>query len=46
MQNPPSVKISTLGARAGLVGAMSYALSEKRGHVLTHGSLMTASGAK
>lgn len=46
MQNPPSVKISTLGARAGLVGAMSYALSEMRGHVLTHGSLMTASGAK
>jgi len=25
---------------------MSYALSEMRGHVLTHGSLMTASGAK
>ena len=46
MQNPPSVKISTLGARAGLVGAMSYALSEMRGHVLTHGSLITASGAK
>ena len=46
MQNPPSVKISTLGARAGLVGAMSYALSEMRGHVLTHGSLMTASDAK
>jgi predicted NBD/HSP70 family sugar kinase len=46
MQNPPSVKISTLGARAGLVGAMSYALSEMRGRVLTHGSLMTASGAK
>jgi predicted NBD/HSP70 family sugar kinase len=46
MQNPPSVKISTLGARAGLVGAMSYALSEMRGHVLTHGSLMTASSAK
>jgi predicted NBD/HSP70 family sugar kinase len=46
MQNPPSVKISTLGARAGLVGAMSYALSEMRGYVLTHGSLMTASGAK
>ena len=46
MQNPPTVKISTLGARAGLVGAMSYALSEMRGHVLTHGSLMTASGAK
>ena len=46
MQNPPSVIISTLGARAGLVGAMSYALSEMRGHVLTHGSLITASGAK
>ena len=46
MQNPPSVKISTLGARAGLVGAMSYALSEMRGHVLTHGSLITARGAK
>lgn len=46
MQKPPIVKISTLGARAGLVGAMSYALSEMRGHVLTHGSLMTASGAK
>lgn len=46
MQNPPSVKISTLGARAGLVGAMSYALSEMRGHVLMHGSLVTASGAK
>ncbi len=46
MQNPPSVNISTLGARAGLVGAMSYALSEMRGHVLTHGSLITASGAK
>ena len=46
MHNPPNVRISTLGARAGLVGAMSYALSEMRGHVLTHGSLMTASGAK
>jgi len=46
MQNPPSVKISTLGARAGLVGAMSYALSEMRGHVLTHGLLMTARVAK
>ena len=42
MQNPPSVKISTLGARAGLVGAMSYALSEMRGHVLTNGSLLKA----
>jgi predicted NBD/HSP70 family sugar kinase len=46
MKNPPNVKVSTLGARAGLVGAMSYALSEMRGHVLTHGSLITASGAK
>jgi predicted NBD/HSP70 family sugar kinase len=46
MQNPPSVKISTLGARAGLVGAMSYALSEMRGHVLTNGSLMKASNTK
>jgi predicted NBD/HSP70 family sugar kinase len=46
MVNPPNVKVSTLGARAGLVGAMSYALSEMRGHVLTHGSLMTANGAK
>ena len=46
MHNPPNVRISTLRARAGLVGAMSYALSEMRGHVLTHGSLMTASGAK
>ena len=46
MHNPPNVLISTLGARAGLVGAMSYALSEMRGHVLTHGSLMTASGAR
>jgi predicted NBD/HSP70 family sugar kinase len=46
MVNPPNVKVSTLGARAGLVGAMSYALSEMRGHVLTHGSLMTASGAR
>lgn len=46
MHNPPNVRISTLGARAGLVGAMSYALSEMRGHVLTHGSLMTASGTK
>jgi len=42
MQNPPSVKVSTLGARAGLVGAMSYALSEMRGHVLTNGSLLKA----
>jgi predicted NBD/HSP70 family sugar kinase len=46
MKNPPNVKISTLGARAGLIGAMSYALSEMRGHVLTHGNLMTISGAK
>ena len=46
MKNPPNVKISTLGARAGLIGAMSYALSEMRGHVLTHGNLMSASGAK
>lgn len=46
MQNPPTVKVSTLGARAGLVGAMSYALSEMRGHVLTHGSLMIASDVK
>jgi predicted NBD/HSP70 family sugar kinase len=46
MKKPPNVKISTLGARAGLIGAMSYALSEMRGHVLTHGNLLTASGAK
>lgn len=46
IKNPPNVKISTLGARAGLIGAMSYALSEMRGHVLTHGNLMTISGAK
>jgi predicted NBD/HSP70 family sugar kinase len=46
MHNPPNVRISTLGARAGLVGAMSYALSEMRGHVLTHGLLMTARVAK
>ena len=46
MKNPPNVKISTLGARAGLICAMSYALSEMRCHVLTHGNLMTISGAK
>jgi len=46
MQSPPIVRISTLGTRAGLVGAMSCALSEMRGHVLMHGSLITASSPK
>jgi predicted NBD/HSP70 family sugar kinase len=40
MSNPPNVRISKLGTRAGLIGAMSYALSEMRGKVLTSGSLL------
>jgi len=39
MPTPPKVRISNLGSRAGLIGAMSCALSEMRSRVLVHGSL-------
>jgi predicted NBD/HSP70 family sugar kinase len=46
MENPPKVRISSLGAQAGLIGAISYALSEMRNRALIDGSLQAVRGAK
>lgn len=38
LNNPPLIRVSALGSRAGLVGAMSLALSQLRGRALMNAS--------